>query len=272
MRAALPLPQARPAAREDDLAGSSPGLSQFRAPAIPDEHRSRTTGDLVRVFDEDPDLLGDLDPATVDLLRHRAVAPKLWIDPGPWTPPAPEHQRGWFGLLVLEGLIVRSVQLEDRDCPEVIGAGDLLRPWDHDEEISIPVSVSWSAHERTTLAILDDRFARVICRWPTIVSGLLARSVRRSRTLAFQRAIVHVRHAETRLRMLLWHLADRWGRVTLQGVHLPLALTQETLAHLSCMRRPTASTALQILTRNGELERRPDGTWLLKGDRPSAAA
>ncbi len=226
----------------------------------------------MRVFDEDPDLLSGLDPASVDLLRHRAVAPKLWVEAGPWTPPVAEDQRGWFGLLVLEGLIIRSVHLEGRDCPEVVGAGDLLRPWDHDHDSSIPVAISWSALERTTLAVLDERFAAIICRWPTVAAGLLSRAAQRSRSLAFQRAIVHVRRAETRLRMLLWHLADRWGRVTPHGVHLPLALTHETLAHLSCMRRPTASTALQVLIRSGELERRRDGTWLLKGDRRPTAA
>jgi CRP-like cAMP-binding protein len=91
-----------------------------------------------------------------------------------------------------------------------------------------------------------------------------------SRTLAFHLAIVHVRHAETRLHLLLWHLADRWGRVTPQGVHLPLALTHERLAHLVCMRRPTASTALQRLSKAGELRRMRDGTWLLTGTPPQS--
>lgn len=262
------LPETRSPPRQDELPGELP--SQRADPAR--ERPPRVAADLVRVFDEDRDLLGDLDPATADLLRRRAVAPKLWVEPGAWTPPAPQDRRGWLGLLVLEGLIVRSVHLDDRDSPEIIGAGDLLRPWDPDQDVSVQASISWSALERSTLAILDERFAGVICRWPALVSGLLARSAQYSRTLAFQRAIMHVRRAETRLHMLLWHLADRWGRVTLQGVHLPLALTHETLAHLSCIRRPTASTALQVLTRTGELERRRDGTWLLKGSPPSAGA
>jgi hypothetical protein len=223
-------------------------------------------GDLVRVFDADPDLLGGLDPRTTDLLRHRAVAPKLWIEAGQWTPPICAEQQNWFGLLVLDGLIVRSVQLEGRACPELIGAGDVLRPWDCGSQDSGVGSVSWSALERSAVAVLDERFIVAVCRWPTIMVELLARAVQRSHTLAFQLAIVHVRHAESRLRMLLWHLADRWGRVTREGIHLPLALTHETLAHLVCMRRPTASTALQRLIRNGELERRRDSTWLLKGN------
>lgn len=229
--------------------------------------------DLVRVFHEDPDLLIGLDPATTDLLRRRTVTPKLWIEPGSWSPPAPlEHQHGALGLLVLDGLLIRSVHLHGRNCPELIGAGDLLRPWDHEQDGSIAPTVSWKALDSTTMAILDDRFVSAVCRWPAIMSELLSRTVQRSRALAFQLAIAHVRHAETRLRMLLWHLAGRWGRVTAAGVGLPLALTHETLADLACMRRPTASTALARLCRSGELERRDDGTWLLKGERPSMAA
>ena len=225
--------------------------------------------DLVRVFDADPDLLIGVEASACDWLRHRAVVPRVWVDEGKWHPPVDEGPRhGWFGLLVIDGLMIRSLHVEGRSCPELIGAGDLLRPWDRDANGPMPIDVSWTALERTTLAVLDDRFTRAACRWPTITSQLLGRSVQRSRTLAFHLAIVQVRHADTRLRMLLWHLADRWGRVTPSGVHLPLALTHETLAHLVCMQRPTASSALQRLTRAGEIGRRRDGSWMLTGTPP----
>ena len=237
----------------------------------PDPFRQRQ--DLVRVFDADPDLLTGLDPAASDLLRRRATVPSVVVEPGPWEAPAdPEHARGCFGLLVLEGLAIRSLTVDGRECPELVGVGDLLRPWDVDLACSVPAAATWNVLGRTTLAVLDERFAAVVCRWPSIMSQLLSRTVLRSRSLAFHLAIVHVRHAETRLRMLLWHLADRWGRVTPAGVHVPLALTHEVLAHLVCMRRPTASTALQRLVRAGELKRRADGTWMLTGQPPSIAS
>jgi hypothetical protein len=226
----------------------------------------------VRVFDEDPDLLEGLDPAATELLRRRATVPKLWIEPGPWEPPTDgERLRKCFGLLVLDGLMTRSLHLDGRECPELVGAGDLLRPWTTDEEGgSVGSGVSWTALERTTVALLDERFAAAVSSWPTIMCQLLTRTLQQSRTLAFHLAIVHVRHAETRLHLLLWHLADRWGRVTPQGVHLPLALTHERLAHLVCMRRPTASTALESRCRAGELRRMRDGTWLLTGTPPAS--
>jgi len=244
----------------------------LKTSAAPEPPSPWPRSDLVRVLDEDPDLLGGLDPRATDLLRRRVTVPKLWIEPGPWDPPTDRDDvAGSFGLLVLDGLMIRSLHLDGRECPELVGRGDLLRPWDgNGEDSSVQTESTWTTLERTTMAVLDERFAAAVCRYPTIMSELLARSIQRSRTLAFHLAIVHIRHAETRLHMLLWHLADRWGRVTRDGVHVPLALTHERLAHLVCMRRPTASTALQRLVRAGELERRPDGTWLLTGTPPPA--
>jgi hypothetical protein len=69
---------------------------------------------------------------------------------------------------------------------------------------------------------------------------------------------------------LFWHLAERWGRVTGDGVIVPLALTHRILGQLVGARRPTVSTALSELAERGELVRRPDGSWLLRGDPPDA--
>lgn len=231
--------------------------------------------DAVRVFDHEPDLLAGLDAGTAEVVRRRAVAPKLWLDPGPWLQPGGEagRFRDCLGLLVLDGLVIRSVRLNGRDCPELIGSGDLLRPWDQSGELSsLAHATSWKVLEPTTLAALDARFAALVCRWPSVVGGLLSRSVQRSRALAVHLAIAHARQADTRLLLLFWHLADRWGRVAPEGVVVPLRLTHELLAHLVCLRRPTASTALQQLAQSGEVVRRRDGSWLLTGAPPTGQA
>ena len=72
---------------------------------------------------------------------------------------------------------------------------------------------------------------------------------------------------DVRLRMLFWHLAGRWGRVTRDGITLPLTLTHAVLADLVAARRPTVTTALAELTRRGQLEPVAAG-WLLYGDPP----
>jgi hypothetical protein len=53
-------------------------------------------------------------------------------------------------------------------------------------------------------------------------------------------------------------------------VIVPLALTHRILGQLVGARRPTVSTALSELADRGELVRRPDGSWLLRGDPPDA--
>ena len=110
-----------------------------------------------------------------------------------------------------------------------------------------------------------------MCRIPGLASGLLERTVERSRWLSFQLAIAHVRRAEPRVLMLFWHLADRWGRVTPTGVVVPMRLTHATIARPSVMRRPTVSATLVALVRTGEVARNEDGTWTLTGSPPDLA-
>lgn len=222
----------------------------------------------VRVFAHEPDLLTGLDGPTADVLRRRVTARTRHLQAGAWAPPD-DHEPGALGLLVLDGLLIRCVELDGRECPELVGAGDLIRPWDQaDELFSLPHATSWRVLRPVRLALLDSAFAGVVARFPTILGALLSRSTARARMQSLTLAIAHVRHADTRLLMLLWHLADRWGRMTPDGVLVALPLTHELLAHLTCMRRPTASTALGQLTRAGQLKRRSDGSWLLTGSPP----
>ncbi|MDX6554241.1 MAG: family transcriptional regulator, cyclic receptor protein, partial [Miltoncostaeaceae bacterium] len=85
-------------------------------------------------------------------------------------------------------------------------------------------------------------------------------------------AISQLTRVDRRLKALFWHLAERWGRVSGDGVVVPLALTHRILGQLVGARRPTVSTALSELASSGELVRRDDGSWLLRGDPPDPSA
>jgi CRP-like cAMP-binding protein len=80
-------------------------------------------------------------------------------------------------------------------------------------------------------------------------------------------AIVHQARVDVRLRMLLWHLAGRWGRVRSDATVVPLRLTHTLLADLVAARRPTVTSALADLARRGLMRSSPDG-WMLFGDAP----
>ena len=128
----------------------------------------------------------------------------------------------------------------------------------------------WSVLSTVTLAVLDRRFAAEPARYPEITAALFDRLGERSLRLATTQAISQLTRVDRRLKALFWHLAERWGRVSGDGVVVPLALTHRILGQLVGARRPTVSTALSELAEREELIRRADGSWLLRGDPPDA--
>jgi hypothetical protein len=114
--------------------------------------------------------------------------------------------------------------------------------------------------------VLDRRLASHLSDYPEITSQIVERLSRRSQRLAVTQAISQLNRVDQRLLALFWHMAERWGRMTGEGVLIPLTLSHRMLSQLIGARRPTVSTALGELTRAGELERLGNGTWLLIGE------
>jgi CRP-like cAMP-binding protein len=176
--------------------------------------------------------------------------------------------RSGFGLLVLEGVLCRRVAQSECSGAEIVGPGDLLRPWDHLAEwSSIPVEASWEVIQPSRLAILDADFARRASPYPEIASQCVRRALIRSRYLAILLAIIGQRRVETRLTMLFWHLADRFGQMNGEWVDIPVPLTHSTLAELVAARRPSVTSALSVLDEQGVLQR-SQKRWRLRGTVP----
>jgi CRP-like cAMP-binding protein len=222
---------------------------------------------LINVLEEDPDLGERLDAARLRGAGAQAFAETIDVTselPSTW----PAGLRDGLGLLVLDGLLLRRVGLDGRFGGELLGRGDLLRPWQTEDGLtSIPQTSGWQVLRRARLAALDLDFARRMAPYPEIHGQLLARAVRRSRYLAVGIAIMNQPRVETRLHMLLWHLADRWGRVRPDGVLVPLKLTHLILSELVGARRPTVSAALGAIQRDGRISRNGAG-WMLHGPPP----
>jgi len=219
------------------------------------------------VLREDPDLGARIPSAELNEAMRRCVATEVRLATGFWEPGEEAlAARDGFGLLMLEGLLVRRVGTHGRFGAELLGAGDLLRPWDEGgEDLSPPFEVLFTVAEEVRLAILDADFAIRAARYPSIASSLAARAMVRSRTLAIGMAIAHYPQIRRRLLLLLWHIADRWGRVTPEGVRIPLHLPHELLADLVAARRPAVTTALGHLAEEGLVVRDRRG-YLLTGD------
>jgi CRP-like cAMP-binding protein len=96
-----------------------------------------------------------------------------------------------------------------------------------------------------------------------VLARLTVRALRRSHELAWQSAIRNQTRVDHRIHRLLWHYADRWGRVTRDGVCLELPLTHECMGKLVGAHRPSVTSAIGTLERRGLLNRPSHGTWLL---------
>jgi hypothetical protein len=220
--------------------------------------------EIAALLDVDPDLGRHLPRGRREAAPRELAVRIVLLERGPWPADriAPDH----LGVLVVDGLIGRELLADDVASMELLGAGDLVRPWDEAAGFELlQAEVRWSALARSRLALLDRRLARRLADYPEIHAALLERTAVRSRRMAVLQAIAHLTRVERRLLTLFWHLAERWGRVTPDGVLLPLTLSHRMLGQLIGARRPTVSTALGALTRAGEVSRRMDGGWLLCG-------
>jgi CRP-like cAMP-binding protein len=224
----------------------------------------------VRVLEVQPELAEGLDDEQAALARRHVVAVLDSVEPGPWRP-ADAYRRtpGALGLLIVDGMVARDLRIAGRWCSELLGPGDLLRPWDYEDDggASVQSDSSWTVLEPVRVAVLDERFARVACKWPQLVAGIVSRTLRRSRWMAILLAISNLTRVDERVTALMWHLADRWGHVTPEGVVVPVPLTHDMIGRLVGAHRPSVTSALGDLGRSSVLTRRENG-WLLHGEPP----
>jgi hypothetical protein len=224
-------------------------------------------GGGIRLIEEAPWLGEGLREEDLEQARRELVVPVQSEDLGSWTwrtqPPA-------VGLLIIDGRIARGLHIDDAPAHgiEVLGDGDLMRPWTFRGGLaSVPSRVDWVVMAELRLAVLDLAFVRGALRWPRIWINLLDSSVERTRTLSYFLTARQVIRLEARILLTLWHLADRWGRVTPEGVTLELPrLTHEMIARMVSARRPSVTTGIRRLREMGVLEVRSRGRWLLIGD------
>jgi CRP-like cAMP-binding protein len=220
---------------------------------------------IVSILDVDPELGDAMEPRTRALAQRHALARLERLERGGWRPDETLGRHG-LGLLIVDGLLLREVSLAGRQTAELLGPGDLFQPGEEDADLdAVPVRTGWHVCEPARVAVLDQRFTAIAGRWPELVDGLFLRAARRSRRLGVQLTISRVTRVDERLLIILWQLAERWGRVRADGVHLPLAVTHDTLARLVGARRPSVTTGLGRLARL-EMVERIRGGWVLHGD------
>lgn len=247
-----------------DVKRRPPGLSAAVDTAV-HEVRLRAEGS-VRLLERDADLRYAVPAELRPLLCVQCVVQSASLEAGTWVPtddPAlmtPERV-----LLMLDGWLVRRVTLEGRVSAELVGAGDLLRPGEDAEDLysTYSSSIDWRAGGRVHLAILDDRTLSALARLPSVFSELSARERRRAQSLSLRLVLEQIPNLARRVELLLWHLADRWGRRERDRVILPLRISQGLLAELVGARRTSVNSALARLRADGRVSITPERTTVL---------
>ncbi|HEY2320319.1 MAG TPA: Crp/Fnr family transcriptional regulator [Solirubrobacteraceae bacterium] len=197
-----------------------------------------------------------------DRARRALQAHGYWLPAGSVTLPMPGVPETTFALLTLRGSLVRQTRAADGRMIEFVSNGDLLMPFSPHGEVSRG-GVTLTATEEVLVAALDQRFLRAAAVWPELMINVQRRLSAQQHRLALHGAICQLPRVEQRLMALMWHLADRDGKVSAEGIILDLPLSHQSLADLVGARRPTVSLALKALRERDRLRRRPDGRWLL---------
>jgi CRP/FNR family cyclic AMP-dependent transcriptional regulator len=234
------------------------------------EARGNEAADAIPLLEADAELGALLSAERREQAARALIVRVERLAPGTWDPAGGVNGSGHVGVLVLDGVLTREVVMAEHVSAELLGPGDVVDPWRRSGRAGLlRVETTWTVIEDATVAVLDRRFATEAARFPEITFALFDRLAQRAQRLATTQAISQLTRVDRRLTALFWHLAERWGRVSGDGVVVPLPLlTHGVLGRMIGARRPTVSTALSQLAERGDVLRREDGSWLLRGDPP----
>jgi len=139
----------------------------------------------------------------VELDRHLNPHPRDWpvtstkrllarvahIASGPFDPmEVIGDPAEWRGLLVIEGLALVQVSAGRAPIGWLVGADDLVRPWEMDQ-VTLLAGAAWQALSPLRLALLDGDFARRASGLDTVGEALVAKASHTSNWL-FAKSLV----------------------------------------------------------------------------------
>jgi hypothetical protein len=206
------------------------------------------------------DFLGAVPHADAELADRAGHVPVLRLGRGAWSPPAALADP--LALVVLDGVLLRCATIAGRTSAQILDDGELVHPW-FEHQGSVPALIRWTALEPLRLAVLDQRFERLAERWPRLHSVLHQRSTEQITRTAVHSALLALPRVDARILGLIWHVADRRGRVGSDGVAVRLPVTHLQLGMIVGAQRSTTTLAVHRLAAEGLLTSDGDGTWLL---------
>src|SRR3954447_8595273 len=101
-------------------------------------------------------------------LAERAVlVPCHELGPGQWRTGDLGEDGDALAALVVRGLGTRQITIAGRRSAELLGPGDVFRPWAGSDPV-IPTASRWASGSKAVIALLDERFLGAARRWPQL--------------------------------------------------------------------------------------------------------
>jgi CRP/FNR family cyclic AMP-dependent transcriptional regulator len=225
----------------------------------------------IRLAEAEPELLRFV-PAADRGVAAELRLPGCTSGPGQLDLDGLLESSGAFGALVSDGMLLRRARFAQHEGLRLIGPGDVLGP-SACEVAGLGLGSAAQVVLPVRIMLLERRALAACRRWPLLVAGLHIRSRETLERLTAQLMICQLPRVEDRVLSLLRLLGDSWGRVTPEGMLVPLpTLTHSVLGGLVGARRPTVTVAVGQLAARGCVERRPEGWLLLRaaGENPEA--
>jgi CRP-like cAMP-binding protein len=253
----------------EDLGGRNASLVLTRSRATL-ESVPATRVRIARLLELDPELGEALPAAAFSAARNKVLVRVEAFRTGPWKPRlAGRAPPPGLAVLVIDGLLVREIESAGRVSAELLGAGDVIYPWDTDRLGAL--TGVWCAIVSGQVALLDESLFARIAPWPALAGAIASRSTRRGRVLAALALTRRMRRIDERLVFIFALFAERWGRVRPEGIYLSLPVTHELLGRIVGARRQSVTTALGDLRARGIITALTEGKWLLAGPADPAA-
>jgi hypothetical protein len=214
------------------------------------------------VLDVDPGLAADIAPSERARAVQASSAPVRALALGEWEfEPSPETTS--LGALILRGVVILRMELAGYSHLEVLGEGDVLNPWRLPTDTPLEERVGLRVTQSGYVALLDRRFALQMTPWPEVFAALMRRQIMRTRRMMLQACILSCSRVDERLELMLWRLADQFGAMTRDGMHVRLPFTHRQLAEMIAARRSTVTLAVSRLVAEDRLRCPRRGEWLL---------
>ena len=198
-------------------------------------------------------------PAARLLSAERREAARTAL-PGPCRPLRRANGRSrataeHLGVLLLDGVVAHDVLMAGVASTELLGPGDVLQPWAREHEPLLRRTIRWQVLAETRVALLDRRFSWQLSAWPEVNAALMGRLASARSGSPPSRRSPSSRASTAACSRSCWHLAERWGRVTADGVLVPLTLSHPMLGQIVGARPPPRTGAVRGRVPAGALGR-----------------